>query len=75
MREMIKIRASSLSELFDCPARFEAKYVKGLRLPASDAALLGTAVHAGAALFDQSIIAGNPLTPDEAAGAVVDAIH
>ena len=75
MAEAIKIRASSLAELFDCPARFEAKYVKGLRLPASDTARLGTAVHAGAALFDQRIIEGNPLTPDEAAGAVVDAIH
>lgn len=75
MPEMISIRASSLSELFDCPARWEAKYVRNMRMPASDAARLGTAVHAGTALFDQSRLDGNPLTADEAAGAVVDAIH
>ena len=75
MPEMISIRASSLPELFDCPARWEAKYVRNMRMPASDAARLGTAVHAGTALFDQSRLDGNPLTPDEAAGAVVDAIH
>lgn len=71
----VTIRASSLGELFDCPSRWEAKHVKGMRLPASAAARLGTAVHAGTALYDQSRLDGNPLTPDEAAGAVVDAIY
>lgn len=71
----ILIRASSLGELFDCPARWEAKHIKKMRLPTSAAARLGTAVHAGTALYDQAILDGNPLTPDEAAGAVVDAIH
>lgn len=73
--EPIAIRASSLSELFDCPARWEAKHLLNMRLPASGAALLGTAVHAGTALYDQARLNGNPLTPDEAAGAVVDAIQ
>lgn len=71
----ITLRASSLPELFDCPARWEAKYVRGLRLPKSGAAQLGTAVHAGTALYDQSRIDGSGLTADEAAGAVADAIH
>ena len=71
----ITLRASSLPELFDCPARWEAKYVRGLRLPKSGAAQLGTAVHAGTALYDQSRIDGSALTADEAAGAVADAIH
>lgn len=71
----VTIRASSLGELFDCPARWEAKFIKKMRRPTSAAARLGTAVHAGTALYDQSILDGNPLTPDEAAGAVVDAIH
>lgn len=75
MMNMITIRASSLPELFDCPARFEAKYVKGMRLPRSGAAQLGTAVHAGTALFDSSRLEGNPVTVDEAAGAVADAVH
>lgn len=71
----IPIRASSLAELFDCPARWEAKHIKKMRRPTSAAARLGTAVHAGTALYDQSILDGSPLSPDEAAGAVVDAIH
>ena len=36
---------------------------------------LGTAVHAGTALYDQSVLDGAGITPDEAAGAVADAIH
>ena len=73
--DVITIRASSMPELFDCPARWEAKYVRGLRMPRSAAAQLGTAVHAGTALFDQRVLDCNPLTADEAAGAVVDAIQ
>jgi hypothetical protein len=46
------IRASSLPELFDCSARWEAKHILGLRLPSSSNAVLGKAVHAGTALFD-----------------------
>lgn len=72
---MITVRASSLPELFDCPARWEAKHVKKLRLPSSSNATLGKAVHAGTALYDSSRIGGNPLSADEAAGAVVDIIH
>lgn len=72
---MFSVRASSLPELFDCPARWEAKYINGLRLPTSGAARLGQAVHAGTAFYDQAILDGNPLTPDESAGAVVDAIY
>lgn len=73
--EIIDIRASSLPELFDCPARWEAKHLRRMRLPTSEAARLGTAVHAGTAVFDQAVIDGNPLSADEAAGAVVDVIY
>ena len=73
--ETVAIRASSLGDLFDCPARWEARNIKKLHMPTSGASRLGTAVHAGTALYDQSRLDGNPLTPDEAAGAVVDAIH
>lgn len=45
-------------------------------MPSSGAAQLGTAVHAGTALFDSSRLpGGSPLTADDAAGAVVDAIY
>lgn len=73
--ETVQIRASSLGELFDCPARWEAKHLLKMRLPKSGAAQLGTAVHAGTALFDQSRIDGNPLSIDDCAGAVVDALQ
>lgn len=46
------IRASSWADLFDCPARWYAKNVQGLRMPSSGAAALGTAVHAGTAVYD-----------------------
>lgn len=74
MNSLFKIRASGLSELFDCPARFEAKFIKRLRLPTSGAAQLGTAVHAGTALFDMARIKEAGLTVDDCAGEVVDAI-
>lgn len=75
-RELVFIRASSLAELFDCPARWEAKYILGMRGPRSAAAQLGTAVHAGTAVFDASRLpGGSPVSADDAAGALVDAIH
>ncbi|HWK72210.1 MAG TPA: PD-(D/E)XK nuclease family protein [Burkholderiaceae bacterium] len=75
-RPIITIRASSLGELFDCPARWAAKHIEGRFLPSSGAAQLGTAVHAGTALFDASRLPGeSPVTVDDAAGVVVDAIH
>lgn len=75
-RPVTFIRASSLAELFDCPARWAAKYIEGLRGPRSAAAQLGTAVHAGTAAFDSSRLpGGSPITADDAAGALVDAIH
>lgn len=74
--DIISIRASSLAELFDCSARWEAKHLLGMRSPRSAAAQLGTAVHAGTALFDESRLDGaSPISADDAAGAVVDAIH
>ncbi len=73
---LVFIRASSLAELFDCPARWEAKHILGMRGPRSAAAQLGTAVHAGTAIFDASRLpGGSPVTADDAAGAVVDAIQ
>ncbi len=75
MNSTVTIRASSLAEIFDCPARWEAKHILGMRMPSSGAATLGTAVHAGTAVFDQSVIDGSGISISEAAGAVVDAIY
>lgn len=71
----VKIRASSLPMLFDCAARWEATQIRKLRLPRRANAQMGTAVHSGTALYDQARLDGQNLTPNEAAGAVVDAIH
>lgn len=71
----ITIRASALSDLFDCPKRFEARHLLNMHMPSSSRARLGTAVHAGAAAFDSSRLDGSPITVDDAAGALVDALH
>ncbi len=72
---MITIRASALGDFFDCPARAEAKHLLGKRTPMGGAALLGKAVHAATAVYDQSVIDGSGITVDEAAAAAVDTIH
>lgn len=75
-RPLVLIRASSLSDLFDCPARWEAKHLLGMTMPRSAPAQLGTAVHAGTAVFDSSRLPGaQPVSALDAADAVVDAIH
>ncbi len=72
----IPVRASSLPGLFDCPARFEATQIRGLRAPSSGKAILGKAVHASTAVYDTAKVSGDyDLTPEEAAGAAVDVIH
>lgn len=73
--ELITIRASSLAELFDCPARWQAKHLLGMRMPSSGASRLGTAVHTSTALFDQQRLDGNPISPDDAAGALIDTLY
>lgn len=74
MSDLQRVRASSLPELWDCPARWEAKHVLGMRMPTGGAAQLGTAVHAGTAIFDQSNLNGQMIPADDIAGVVVDTI-
>jgi hypothetical protein len=71
----VTVRASSLPGLFDCPARWAAIHIEGRRMPTSDKAALGKAVHASTAVFDQSTLDGAGITADEAKAAAVDAIH
>jgi len=72
---IVTVRASALSDLFDCAARFEAKHLLGLRTPTAPNALLGTAVHKSTAVYDGSVLEGSGILMDEAAAAAVDAIH
>jgi hypothetical protein len=75
MAAAVRIRASSLSELFDCPARWSAKHIENKFIPKSSKAVLGTAIHASTAMFDQSTLDGAGLTIIESAAAAVDAIY
>lgn len=72
---IVTIRASALSDFFDCPARAEAKHLLGKRTPMGGAALLGKAIHASTAVFDASKMEKRGITIKEAAAAAVDAIH
>lgn len=72
---IIKIRASSLGSLFDCPARWAATHIEGKRTPGNGKSTLGKAVHASTAVFDQGTLDGAGITIDEAAAAAVDTIH
>lgn len=69
------VRASSLPELFDCPARWAAKHLLGKRMPMSGKAALGKAIHASTGAFDAARVLGSPITADDAAGAAVDSLH
>lgn len=72
---VIEVRASSWGELFDCSYRWEGKHILGMRSPGGIRALLGTAVHAGTAAFDQAKMDGAPITAMQAADALLDALH
>lgn len=74
-QEPIAIRASSLSLLFDCPAHWAAKHLEGKQMPTSSRALLGKAIHASTATYDQAVIDGDNVSIDDAAAAAVDAIQ
>ena len=71
----ITIRASSLSDLFDCPQRWYARNILKMWMPTNFKARLGTAIHAGAAAFDQARLDGASITADDAAGVLVDTLY
>jgi PD-(D/E)XK nuclease superfamily len=70
------IRASSWSTLFDCQHRWYWKNIYGLKSPSSGKAMVGTAVHAGTAYYDQHVIEGtaNVLTSTHAIDAAREKI-
>ncbi len=68
-------RASSLSTLFDCPARWAAVHIEGRQSPSSGRAYLGTSIHHATGLFDQSVIEGDPITEADAVAALRDMIN
>jgi len=69
------VRASSWGALFDCAYRWEGIHLLKMRNVVGLRAALGTAIHAGTAVFDQARIDGSGLTVDDAAGAFVDKLR
>lgn len=71
----ITVRASSWAGLFDCAYRWEGIHILGMRNTVGLRAALGTSIHHGTAVFDQSRIDDSGLKPDDAAGAFIDKLH
>lgn len=69
------VRASSIKDALDCGMRYEAKQILGVRMPSSGVSHLGTALHKGASTYDQSVIDGSPVSPDDAVAAFVDTLN
>jgi len=74
-KRVIEVRASSWGALFDCSYKWEGEHLLRMRRPSGIRALLGTAVHAGTAAFDQAKMDRKPITAMEAADAFIDALH
>lgn len=64
-RRVFPLRASSLADLLDCPARWKAVHLDGLRSCSSPQARFGTAVHAGLANFDRQRLQRSETPPAE----------
>ena len=75
MSDIVTIRASSWSDLLDCPHRWEARHLLKVDAPTSGPAALGTALHASTAAFDLSRVTGSGLTVDDTAGVLVDELR
>ena len=71
----LTVRASSWAGLFDCAYRWEGIHLLKLRNVVGLRAALGTAIHAGTAVFDQARISGDTVTADDAAGVFVDKLR
>jgi len=71
----LTVRASSWAGLFDCAYRWEGIHLLKMRNIVGLRAALGTAIHAGTAVFDQARISGDTVTADDAAGVLVDKLR
>lgn len=71
----ITARASSWPSLFDCSYRWEGEQILGMRKPSGLRSVLGSAVHASTACFDQAKLDGNPISPYDASEAFMETLH
>lgn len=67
----LTVRASSWAGMFDCAYRWEGIHLLKLRNVVGLRAALGTAIHAGTAVFDTARLTGDTVTADDAAGVFV----
>jgi len=72
---LFTVRASSWGSLFDCGYRFEGIHLLDMKNTVGLRAALGTAIHAGSAVFDLARISGDTVTADDAAGVLVDKLR
>lgn len=70
----LAVRASSWGSLFDCAYRWEGTHLLGMNKPSGLRALLGSALHASTAAFDQARLINRPISIDEAAGTLVSTL-
>lgn len=70
-----QVRASSWAGLFDCAYKWEGEHLLGMRKPAGLRALLGSSLHHGTAVFDQSRIDHDAVTIDDSAGAFAEMLN
>ena len=73
-RAPITIRASSFGSIFDCPSRWIAIHLERLPSPSTGKAQLGTAIHAGTAVFDTDRVNGVAPSLEAACDAAAEAI-
>lgn len=71
----IRVRASSWAGLFDCAYKWQGIHLLKMRNVVGLRAALGTAIHAGTAVFDQGRLDGAGISADDAAGEFVDKLH
>ena len=70
-----RLRASSVGDLFDCPDRWIAVHLEGLRVRQNFRATMGTAIHAGTAHFDTEVLNGQTPSLMAATECAVDALR
>lgn len=75
MDNPVTIRASSFGSLFDCPARWIAIHLEGRRTPQNGKAALGTAIHAGTAVYDCDRVAHQIPSLSAAEDAAIEAVR
>lgn len=75
MGDPIRIRSSSWPDMLDCALRWSKRTLEGIQTPTGAPSHIGSSIHASTAAFDLARLHGSPITPDAAAGVLVDMLH